>query len=232
MHGGHKCDRCTANDAAFASQLHHAHTRGTGELDASVQTHLAQQNHLYLAAFRDGSIKIGTSTSQRLHTRLAEQGAWQAEIVATATNGVAIRQIEDAVTNELGIAQSVSARRKLSGLIQPVPNDSLTRELSRWAKAVHALIAEFGSDKITTTSESWESPVSHDPIWSQVTEYPLDLRTGNHEIDIRGASGRLIAFQRSGADDVFVADLRRLYGFEIELAEVQPDELTLQDSLF
>lgn len=232
LHGGRKCDRCTANDAAFASQLHHAHTRGVGELDASVQTHLAQQHHLYLAAFRDGSIKVGTSTSPRLHTRLAEQGAWRAEIVATATDGVAIRLIEDAVTSELGIAQSVSARRKLRGLADPIADEALERELTRWASAVHVLIDEFGSDQITPTTEAWVSPVSADPTWSNVLEYPLDLRTGNHALNIVGVCGRLMAFQRPGVDDIFIADLRRLYGFEVELADVQPDELSVQDSLF
>ncbi len=232
LHDGHKCDRCAANDATFASQLHHAHTRGTGELDASIQTHLAQENHLYLAAFRDGSIKVGTSTSARLETRLAEQGAWRAAIVATATNGIAVRELEAQVTDDLGIPQSVTARRKLLGLVNPVPNDSLDSELSRWTTAVHTLVDSVGSDEIAATESTWSSPVMKNDVWEHVIEYPLKLRNGSHHLELVAASGRLCAFVRPGVDDVFVADLRPLYGLELTMAEVEPDELAVQDSLF
>ncbi len=235
---GHKCDRCTANDATFASQLHHAHTRGAGELDASVQAHLKQENHLYLAGFRDGSIKVGTSTSTRLNTRLAEQGAWQAEVVATTTNGITVREIESLVTSDLGISQSVSARRKLAGLVAPVDDERVGGELSRWADAVHQLIERFDSNQISTpslvstVSQRWENPAAHDELWANVIEYPLDLTSGCHNLEVRGAIGRHFGFTRPGANDVFVADLRHLYGFEIEMASVDADELTVQDSLF
>lgn len=84
LHDGRTCDRCAASDATFASQLHHAHNRAQGELDAAVVKHLKQPNELYLAAFRDGSVKVGTSTAPRLRTRLTEQGAWRARVVGTA----------------------------------------------------------------------------------------------------------------------------------------------------
>ncbi len=232
LHEGQKCDRCAANDATFASQLHHAHIRGTGELDASVQTHLAQENHLYLAAFRDGSIKVGTSTSHRLHTRLSEQGAWRATVVASATNGVAVRELEAHITNELGLPQSVSAQRKLSGLTNPVSNDRLDTELAHWRTGVHALVDSVASEAITTTTNQWVSPVSTMDVWNHVIAYPLKLRTGCHRLHLLAASGRLCAFTRPGLDDVFVADLRPLYGFELTHAEVAPDELAVQDSLF
>ena len=232
LHDGVKCDRCAANDATFASQLHHAHMRGAGELDASVQRHLNQQNNLYLAAFRDGSIKVGTSTTSRLQTRLAEQGAWRAQIVATADDGISVRELEAQVTDELGIVQSVSARRKRDGLVTPLANDRLETELSRWAKAVHDLITRLGSGPITATSSTWASPIAEDPLWSHVLAYPLKLNAGNHAVAFLGASGRIAAFQRPGVDDVFVSDLRPLYGLELEQAAVEPDELNVQDSLF
>ena len=232
LHDGYKCDRCAANDATFASQLHHAHTRGTGELDASIQTHLAQPNHLYLAAFRDGSIKVGTSTSSRLDTRLSEQGAWRATIVATTTNGIAVREVEAQITSELGIAQSVSARRKLSGLVNPVSDDRLSTELDRWSTAVHRLIDTLSADEISPKRDQWLSPVIADDVWHHVTAYPLKLRTGSHHVELIAASGRLCALHRPGVDDVFVADLRPLYGLELTMADVEPDELAVQDSLF
>lgn len=237
LHDGNKCDRCAANDATFASQLHHAHTRGAGELDAAVQSHLNQQNHLYLAAFRDGSIKVGTSTSHRLQTRLAEQGAWRAAVVASTSNGVTVRELEARVTDELGIPQSVSARRKLTGLVSPVPDVSLIEELARWRTGVQSLIASANLSDVEIPTETepsafWESPISGVRLWENVIEYPLKLKTGNHALDFLGASGRLCAFQRPGLDDQFVADPRPLFGRELVMAEVDPDELTVQDSLF
>ena len=229
---GHKCDRCAANDATFASQLHHAHTRGSGELDASIQAHLAQENHLYLAAFRDGTIKVGTSTSHRLQTRLSEQGAWRASVVATASNGITVRELEAEVTAELGIVQSVSVRRKIAGLARPVTNEVLSKELSRWTKPIHCLIDDLGSEGVTPTDTEWRSPITSDPVWTSVTQYGLKLTSGNHALDFLSASGRVGAFRRPGLEDTFIADLRELYGLEVELSPVEPDELHVQDALF
>lgn len=232
LHEGSACDRCAANDAVFASQLHHAHMRGIGELDSSVQAHLDQVNHLYLAAFRDGSIKVGTSTAHRVDTRLAEQGAWRAVIVATTTNGIAVREIEAHVTDQLGLPQSVTARRKLSGLVRPVPNEQLVSELARWGSSVHQLIESTASNEVTTTTIEWITPIDGDDVWNHVIAYPLKLRTGAHQLEMIAASGRLCAFTRPRQHDVFVADLRSLYGFEVVHSNVEPDELAVQDSLF
>ncbi len=232
LHDGRTCDRCAASDATFASQLHHAHNRGAGELDAAVRSHLEQPNNLYLATFRDGSIKVGTSTAPRLQTRLEEQGAWVAQVVATTTDGFAVRSLEDRVTVELGLPQSVSVRRKLAGLIQPVADDALRTELSRWTTTVHALIEQHGDDRVETRSTGWVSPISTDPLWHRVHAYPLKLQSGNHDIEFLTASGRVVVISRPGSSDRFVADIRALFGVEIVIAEVVPDELTVQDSLF
>ncbi len=232
LHEGRSCDRCAANDATFASQLHHAHTRGAGELDAAVRTHLEQPNNLYLAAFRDGSIKIGTSTAPRLETRLTEQGAWVARIVASTTDGFAVRTLEDRVTVDLGLPQSVSVRRKLDGLVQPVSDDRLGIELERWSAGVHSLIERHGDDRVEPAATDWHSPVADDPNWQRVHAYPLKLQSGGHDVELLTASGRVVVLRRPGSDDRFVADLRALFGLEITIDEVEPDELTVQDSLF
>ena len=44
--------------------------------------YLSHPHRLYLAAFRDGSIKVGTTRGSSGHTRLIEQGAWLAAYVA------------------------------------------------------------------------------------------------------------------------------------------------------
>ncbi len=232
LHDGRTCDRCAASDATFASQLHHAHTKGRGELDAAVKTHLEQPNHLYLAAFRDGSVKIGTSTAPRLETRLIEQGAWIAQIVAHAADGFAVRSIEDRVTVDLGLPQSVSIVRKLAGLITPKPNSQLERELTHWATNISKLVAESGDDRLETVAETWRSPSIDDPLFEGLHPYPLKVETGNHDLEFLGASGRVAVVTRPGSGDRFVIDVRRLYGVELSLGDVVPDELSVQDSLF
>ncbi len=227
------CDRCTANDATFASQLHHAHHRGRGEIDPAVNAHLEQPNVLYLAAFRDGSIKVGTSTKGRLHTRLAEQGAWRAVVTANAADGFAVRSLEDRVTTETGLPQSVGIGRKLAGLERPKTDESLETELARWQAAVAGLIGRLADPRITVSNTPWASPCSGDERWASVHRYPRRLDAGSHDLEVLGASGRALLARRPAGIDNFVADFRQLYGLIIETTnDVTPDELTIQDSLF
>lgn len=232
LHDGRTCDRCAANDATFASQLHHAHNKGHGELDASVRAHLEQPNHLYLAAFRDGSIKVGTSTAPRLQTRLIEQGAWVAHVSADTTDGFAVRSLEDRVTVELGLPQSVSIVRKLSGLTTPKPNDQLRAELQQWAGNVATLIEQSADDRLEPADTQWSTPSIDDPLFDGLHPYPLKVETGVHDLEFLGASGRVAIVTRPGTGDRFVIDVRRLYGVELTLSDAAPDELAVQDSLF
>ncbi len=232
LHDGRTCDRCAASDATFASQLHHAHNKGHSELDPSVRVHLEQPNRLYLAAFRDGSIKVGTSTAPRLETRLIEQGAWVAHLIANTTDGFAVRSLEDRVTVELGLPQSVSIVRKLAGLTAPKPNEQLRAELRRWAGNVSNLIEQSIDDRIETADTPWNSPSIDDPLFSSLHPYPLKVDTGNHDLEFLGANGRVAVVTRPGTGDRFVIDVRRLYGVQLTLGNEAPDELAVQDSLF
>ena len=232
LHDGRKCDRCAAADATFASQLHHAHTRARGELDQAVLAHLDQPNVLYLATFRGGSIKVGTSTAQRLQQRLDEQGAWRARIVVAASDGFAVRTLEDRVRAEFGLPQLVSMRRKLDGLVTPSPIARIDREIDTWTASVQALLREINDDRLSATSNDWRFSMADDSLFSHLHPYPLKLSTGNHHIELLGASGRAVVLRRPAADDRFVADLRQLYGIVLPLGEHEPDELAVQDSLF
>ena len=232
LDGSLTCDRCTAVDATFASQLHHAHTKGRSELDAAVLQHLDQPNVLYLAAFRDGSVKVGTSTKARLDTRLHEQGAWLARVVASSSDGFAVRSVEDRVSIEVGLPQSVTARRKLDGLASPKTDEWLATELDRWSTRVLELIAQSSDPRLTAASNPWKSAVSDDPVWADVHPYPLRLDRGAHDLQLETASGRLALAHRPDAVDRFVCDLRQIYGYVLELETVEADPLAVQDSLF
>lgn len=233
LRGGRTCDSCTAVDATFASQLHHAHTRGAGELDPALQAKLNQQNHLYLAAFRDGSIKVGTSTVGRVETRLHEQGAWLASVAVTASDGYAVRYLEDAVSSELGLAQSVSTPRKLAGHAQPKGSDELDRELGRWTRTLHRFVAELNDSRFTTTTTQWSNASVASPDWENLHPYTMRLDRGPHHVELMALCGKVAVVRRPGGHDRFVCDLGQIIGLEVELSvNVEPAEITVQDSLF
>jgi hypothetical protein len=204
-------------------------------LDPSIVEHLQQTNLLYLAGFADGSIKVGTTTERRTDQRLAEQGAWQAALVAEAADGIAVREVEDLVTAELGIVQSVSIRRKLDGLVdRPVDDDGLRAELGRLRHEVHELLKRLADPNLRAIDRAWTHPRHDGPVWQHVRHYPYRLDDGVHDVDVVDACGRVVALRRCvpGADDVFVADLGELYGVVVEPGDHGSRPFVLQDSLF
>jgi len=231
--GSRRCERCSIVEATFASNLHHAHTKGSAELDASVRDHLQQPNRLYLAAFRDGSIKIGTSTLARSDKRLEEQGAWMARFVAETADGRAVRHLEDAVTETAGIAQSVSAIRKSRGLVSPLSDDRLDAELQQAVADAHGLVIDksAGGD-VTAMDEIWRHPMADHPAMSNLLAYPLTLQTGAHDLRVVTAIGRHLIVTRSNGDDHFVVDPAPLFGLWLDMGDFGSGEIAIQDSLF
>lgn len=230
--GGRKCDRCAVIDSTFASNLHHAHTKDRADIDPAIAEHLRQPNRLYLAAFRDGSLKVGTTTEKRREKRLREQGAWRAVFVATATDGYAVRDIEDKVTAELGLAQLVSIGRKLDGMAQPKPDSALEESLAAAAASVVDLIAAAEDTRLTAMTEPWHFPDSGSPMWAGLHPYPLKLSSGSHDLEVQAACGRMIVVAQPGSTDTFVADVGQLFGIQLDTGDYTPDPLAVQDSLF
>lgn len=230
--GNRKCAACSVVDATFAANLHHAHKLDRAEIDPAIAEHLRQPNLLYLAAFRDGSVKVGTTTEKRRERRLTEQGAWRAVIVARADDGYLVRDLEDAVTAEIGISQSVSVARKLDGLVSPKPDESLDAALTACAAQVGGLLRSRGAGGVEPVDAAWSFPGSESPVWRSLHRYPLRLDMGTHDLEVVAACGRLVAVQRPGSADTFVADLAQLYGVELDLGDYESDELAVQDSLF
>lgn len=231
--GSRRCERCSIVEATFAANLHHAHTRGSAELDPAIRDHLEQPNRLYLAGFRDGTIKIGTSTLSRAHRRLEEQGAWQARFVAETTNGRIVRHLEDAVTEQLGISQSVSATRKRRGLTKPIDDDRLASTLTDAASQVIAsVVGPAIGASVTMLDEQWRHPMADHPAAHRAIEYPLQVDRGRHDLELITAVGRHLLAQRPDGDDIFVLDPAPLYGLWLDLGDYGSDEIAIQDSLF
>lgn len=231
--GSRVCERCAIVEATFASNLHHAHTRGSAELDPAIRKHLDQPNRLYLAGFRDGTIKVGTSTLSRADRRLQEQGAWQARFIAEATNGRLIRRLEDSVTEQLGIPQSVAASRKRRGLVTPIDDSRLASALSeRAAQAIAAVIDPAAGNSVTMLDEAWRHPMADHPATERLIDYPLALERGRHDLELVTAVGRLLLARRPNGADVFVLDPAPLFGIWLEIGDFGSDEIAIQDSLF
>lgn len=230
--GSSKCRRCSVFDATLASDLHHAHTKDRNDIDPIVDEHLRQPNRLYIAVFRDGSLKVGTTTEGRQENRMMEQGAWRAIFVATVVDGYLVREVEDKVTAELGFAQSVSIRRKLDGMVQPKVDTVLESSLESAAELVLELIHRAGDDRIVPTNELWEFPNSGENVWSGLHRYPLRLASGSHALEVQAMCGRVVVVAQPGSSDAFVADLGELFGVELEVGCYDPDPLVVQDSLF
>jgi hypothetical protein len=249
--GERVCVTCAVTNAEFAADLHHAHTRDRASIDRAVLDHLQQPNHLYLAAFRDGSLKVGTSTARRIATRLTEQGAWQAVEVASVEDGFAVRRLEDLVTDKLGLPQSVAMSRKLAGMASPMGEDELSDRLRTAVGDVHLLLDSLdrlpgGKEVPPSKRERWWRFVDSDAVsadgvevgagvsepWAGLHRYPARLDRGAHRIDVLAMCGRMAVLGRSGSDDRFVADLGRLFGLELRIGDHVPDELVIQDSLF
>ena len=152
--------------------------------------------------------------------------------MAEATDGFAVRDIEDRVTAELGLPQSVAIGRKVDGMVNPRPDEMLDDALQECSKAVGALLARMGDARLESVSVDWQSPSIDDPTWESVHKYPLKLESGNHDLEVLAACGRLVAVRRPDDGDTFVADLGRLFGVELELGDFGSDEVAVQDALF
>ena len=187
--GSRTCRSCSIAGAMFASDLHHAHTK---QPSGALTEHLKQSNLLYLAVFGDGSVKIGTSTAHRVKTRLTEQGARLARIVARTADGVRVRVLEDVITETLGIAQTVGIERKLSGLVQPRPLAELESVVESHMKQVHEALD--GLAEWEPVRESWTNPTQ----WDGVFRYPNDLSSGTHNLLASGAYGRVTVGELPG----------------------------------
>lgn len=234
--GEPRCVGCSVAQANFAAGLHHAHTRDVAELDSDALNHLRQPNSLYLAAFRDGSLKVGTSTSHRHNKRLLEQGAWRAVTAATTEDGIAVRNLEDAVTTALELPQSVSIKRKIRGMVSPLTDTDLSARLINALGEVNTLArqGDFGSPVTPTDPEevdAWEFPQE---LWGEqklhVYTAPLDVDC--HNISVEATCGRMVMLSKPGSADRFVADVGQLFGREVDIGERAPVDITVQDSLF
>ena len=226
------CERCQTKDNIAAANMHQAHRRGRESINKSMAEYLTHPHRLYLAIFRDGSLKVGTTRGSSGGNRLVEQGAWYAKYLAQVDDGFMVRELEDLATEELGINQAVDTRKKFAGHLEPLSNQELIDRLERLSNETEGLISKEIGTRGVLLGERWSNPRTEDPMWSDLIAYPAAINQGAHEFTIQSMVGRLAGCNRQGFEENFLLDLQPLVAQPLENGNFEVDELVMQESLF
>ena len=227
-----QCERCQTKDNIAAANMHQAHRRGRESINKAMAEYLTHPHRLYLAIFRDGSIKVGTTRGSSGGNRLVEQGAWYANYLAQVDDGFIVRELEDLLTQELGISQAVDTRKKFAGHLQPLENQYLDDRLDQLSNETQKILAKEIGNRGVLLGERWSNPRLEDLMWSDLVAYPAAINQGAHEFTIKSMVGRLAGCKRNGFEENFLLDLQPLVAHPLETGDFDVDEFVMQDSLF
>ena len=226
------CERCQTKDNIAAANMHQAHRRGRESINKSMAEYLTHPHRLYLAIFRDGSLKVGTTRGSSGGNRLVEQGAWYASYLAQVDDGFIVRELEDLVTQELEIHQAVDTRKKFAGHLQPRANNYLQDRVEQLSSDTQKFLAKEIGARGVLLGDRWSNPRVEDPTWSDLVAYPAAINQGAHELTIKSMVGRLARCNRHGFKENFLLDLQPLVAQPLENGNFEVDELVMQESLF
>lgn len=121
----------------------------------------AQPHWLYIATFADGAHKVGTASDARKRVRLDEQGAVRATYVARTDDGLAVRVLEDAVTEHVGVPQTRHKTSKAAALTRALPETALDVAHVDCVAAVEAHLRTRGLCARSMPHEAWQPPALH-----------------------------------------------------------------------
>ncbi len=103
---GFQCPECQHSDSALFLPLN-----SLNDFQKSV---VKSQNHLnYINLFGEDLIKVGVAAQVRKYTRIHEQGA-HATLFITECDGIIAREIEELISNRLGLKQSINVTTKVN----------------------------------------------------------------------------------------------------------------------
>lgn len=223
-----QCDRFqNADDFRLA---HHAHRGGT--VPPALTAYLSQPHWLYIATFAPTMTKVGTVAEPRTRSRLDEQGPHLATYLAKVTDGRMVRLIEDALSCDLGITQSVHRTAKLDALIRPDPPAEHREHHETVARALDLLRA-WG---VPPDPHPWTRPADAAPLLQpdpQRALYPHDVRQEAHGLHIDACLGSCVLARLRPDDPIhYLADLSRLRGRALSLGDHASPPTTTQAFLF
>lgn len=149
---------------------------------------------IYLALFSPDLLKVGVSRSERLETRLMEQGADIGVEIARCENGQIARAIEHRLSHV--IPDRVSMTSKMRGLTKSV-------DMEAWERAV-ATLRPIGQP---LRFHYFDEPLRSEPLPLRIEPYTTLRGRGI------GCKGNLLVFERMGM--LHVIDMRDLLGYEL-----------------
>ncbi len=216
-----QCPACSRREG-FAG-AHHAHEAAT--LPPRIRVYLGQPHLVYVAAFADGSRKVGTVAESRLSSRVSEQGPVAAAYVARSPDGIAARRVEAEVARSLGLRQRVGTMRKLRALGTQIDVTVATTRLREAAIAASEHVAgHVAADDAHALDppHAWELPDEARRAFdaTPAEPYPRPLAEGAHHLRLVGLAGTVAVFTTpSDEQRIFAADLNELRGREIEIGD-------------
>ncbi|MHA2373204.1 MAG: DUF2797 domain-containing protein [Candidatus Thorarchaeota archaeon] len=168
---------------------------------------------LYLAIFKDTTVKVGVSKLGRVLTRWLEQGADYAAVLAIMNDGKAVRRIEDSIGRRPDVAKSVQVSRKLRML-----NQGLSLEEAN--KLLHDVQNGIDDERMNNQVELEDlsnyyglSELDTDPeIWNSLNSSPINQQFLG---DIVGMKGPLLVTRIGHA--FTVVNLKQLIGYSIDM---------------
>jgi len=227
---GGQCPACLGrDDFRFA---HHAHEGG--HVPAALSAYLDQPHLLYVATFANASSKVGTAAAPRRVSRLDEQGPVHATYLLQASDGRSVRVLEDTLSRDAGLAQSVrGTAAKLAALANPDPRQTRAAHDAAVGRALAALTA-LG---LRPEPAEWTPPACGDELRSpprgERLAYRHDLREGEHGFQVESCSGSCALVRLTPGDDVrYVLDLSVLKGRRVLIGSYTSPAAPLQGSLF
>jgi hypothetical protein len=226
-----QCTGCSAQDEfRFAHQFH----RGSYAPPA-LQAYMSQPHWLYIATFTRTLSKVGTAAAPRKASRLNEQGPLCATYLAEIPDGRTVRELEDALSRELGITQTARRAAKTGAL--EMPDLGLVQQAHD--SIADRAIAALGRWGIPPSRQEWQPPAESlvlrsPPRHGQRTAYPHNLREGEHGFRAESCLGSIALMRLTAGSeaDRFIADLSVLKGFRVILGRYFTPPSMIQTSLF
>ena len=137
---GNECAQCRKK-SGFNPAFYNANTVSSKQAQYNNRPH-----SVYLAWFCPGVVKVGIAMSERIVTRLNEQGARYAITVAQTSNAVDARCIEKELSSKWHLPERLTNRQKIDYVLKGEPNlvDARFELLEQARRTGMTTIQEYG----------------------------------------------------------------------------------------
>ena len=166
---------------------------------------------LYLAVFRDHTLKVGVSTARRVKTRWVEQGADFAAVIAEIRGGRAARRLEDLVGRRSGATKQVRSKRKIASLMEQLSFSGAEEIVKRFLSSLPKVLPEYEVQLEDLSMYYNLDSLDARPLPWRKRSDPMD---GVQLLgDVVGMKGSLLVTRIGSA--FTIADLKQLVGYTV-----------------